>query len=91
MKIEQLFEAFLGIDENLKPPAALIGNAYEQNFGRLVPDIETALSIFEKDKTIAKILPHNLIQHFCRTKRQEISTFEKLGEENHWETYLEKV
>ena len=83
--------AFLGIDENLKPPAALIGNAYEQNFGRLVPDIETALSIFEKDKTIAKILPHNLIQHFCRTKRQEISTFEKLGEENHWETYLEKV
>ena len=83
--------AFLGIDENLQPPEAVIGNAYHQNFDQLAPNIETALSIFEKDATIAKIFHGDLIQNFCRTKSQEIATFEKFKDENHWETYLEKV
>ena len=86
-----LGSAFLGIDENLKPSEPVIGNAYNQNFDRLLPDIETALSIFEKDAMITKIFHCDLIKNFCTTKRQEIKTFENLEDENHWETYLDKV
>lgn len=84
--------AMTGIDGTMEPPAPIAGNAYERDgLKQLAPDLETAISWFEQDAQIARILPPLLIQNMVLTKRQEIQRFAEHAAETHWLSYLEAV
>jgi glutamine synthetase len=83
--------ALAGIEEKMEPPAPITGNAYALDLPGLASDWETAIDLFESDPLIARILPAELIEHFCRTKRQEKARLDTIPQEERWLVYLEAV
>ena len=83
--------AMVGIEDEMIPPEPISGNAYDQTFDQLAPDLATAISSFENDPIIARILPGPLIENFSLTKRQEATAFGSISADEHWKTSLEKV
>jgi len=83
--------AWLGIEDELSPPAPITGNAYDQDLPRLAPDWETAIETFETDPLIGRIFPAGLIRNMGLTKRQELRLMRAIPEDEHWKTYLGTV
>lgn len=83
--------AMVGIEDEILPQKPINGNAYDQTLRQLPLCMNTAISSFENDPIIARILPGLLIENFCLTKRQEVLTFEMIPADQHWVTSLEKV
>ena len=83
--------ALAGIEDGLSPPTPITGNAYDQDMPQLATDWTTAMSLFESDPMIARILPGALIENFCMTKQQEYDKLQTVPEEEHWKVYLETV
>ena len=83
--------AMVGIEDEMIPPEPINGNAYDQTFDQLALDLASAISSFETDPVIARILPGPLIENFGLTKRQEATAFGLISADKHWETSLEKV
>jgi len=83
--------AWLGIEDDAIPPAPTAGNAYAQDLPQLAPDWETALTLFEHDKDIARIFATELIDNLCRTKRQELRLMRAIPASEQWKIYLEAV
>lgn len=84
--------ALIGIQDDLTPPPVTTGNAYDADgLPHLMPDLKTAIDVFETDPLIARIFPAMLIQNLCMTKRQEIAGFANRAPDTHWLSYLEAV
>ena len=83
--------ALAGIEDSLSPPAPISGNAYDQHMPQLATDWTKAMSLFESDPMIARILPGTLIENFCMTKQQEYDKLQSIPEDEHWKVYLETV
>lgn len=83
--------ALIGIEDEMTPPPPVSGNAYEQDLPRLAPDWETAIERFETGKTIARILPSELVANMVRTKRQEAQKIAKLSPSEQMALYLDRV
>ncbi|TMV09573.1 glutamine synthetase [Ruegeria sediminis] len=84
--------ALVGIEDDLRPPAPITGNAYEiDGLPQLARDWASAVAAFETDPLIARILPAELIRYLAMTKRQEIARFSDRPSETHWMSYLEAV
>lgn len=83
--------ALAGIEDGVEPPAPVTGNAYDLNLPGLAPDWESAITVFECDPLMARILPRDLIQNLCYTKRQELDEMQAIPEEQRWISYLEAV
>ncbi|KUJ85614.1 glutamine synthetase [Ruegeria marisrubri] len=84
--------ALVGIEDAMQPPAPISGNAYEiDGLPQLAPDWAAAITAFETDPLIARILPGDLIRYMAMTKRQEIARFAERPPETHWLSYLEAV
>ena len=81
----------VGIEDEMIPPEPISGNAYDQMFDQLAPDLAAAISSFENDPIIARILPGPSIENFSLTKRQEATAFGSISADEHWKTSLEKV
>jgi glutamine synthetase len=86
-----LGSALLGIEEDLSPPSAMTGNAYDQDFPQLIMDWSDAIKAFSNDMILPKILPQGLIANMVLTKEQELGLFAGIPKEEHWKTYLEAV
>ncbi|MDU8926569.1 glutamine synthetase family protein [Alisedimentitalea sp. MJ-SS2] len=83
--------ALAGIEDGATPPAPITGNAYDQDLPQLAPDWQSALTAFETDPFMARILPGEVIRNLCYTKRQEIRRIDALPVEDRWKVYLETV
>ncbi|WP_171173972.1 glutamine synthetase family protein [Ruegeria sp. HKCCD8929] len=84
--------ALAGIEDSMQPPAPITGNAYEiDGLPQLAADWPSAITRFEADPLIARILPADLIRYLAMTKRQEIARFAERAPETHWLSYLEAV
>ncbi len=84
--------ALVGIEDAMQPPAPITGDAYQiTDAPALAPDWETAINWFEQDPLIARILPAALIRNLVMTKRQELTRFDALPTEKHWQVLLEAV
>jgi len=81
--------ALYGIEEGLTPPAAIDGNAYEQDCPQLAPDWATAITAFETCPVMASIFPPLLRDCLLRCKRQELALMDGIPTEAHWKTYLD--
>ncbi|KIC12923.1 glutamine synthetase [Leisingera sp. ANG-M1] len=84
--------ALLGIEDQMEPPAPSDGNIYEiDGLPQLAADWETAITWFESDPLIARILPKDAIRNLVMTKRQELQQFADRPRESHWLSWLEAV
>ncbi|MGR3321474.1 MAG: glutamine synthetase family protein [Pseudooceanicola sp.] len=83
--------ALAGIEDGLEPPAPITGNAYALDLPGLAPDWDSAIARFETDPLIAGIFPAELIENFCRTKRQEMARLADIARGDRWQVYLESV
>ncbi|WP_372614366.1 glutamine synthetase family protein [Aquicoccus sp.] len=83
--------ALTGIEDAADPPAPITGNAYDLDLPGLAPDWLSAISAFETDDRIARILPRDLVSNLCYTKRQELEGMKAIALEDQWKTYLETV
>ncbi len=83
--------AMVGIEDEMIPPEPISGNAYDQTLDQLAPDLGKAISSFENDPVVARILPGPLIENLSLTKQQEAITFASISADQHWKTSLEKV
>ncbi len=84
--------AMVGIEDGLRPPSPISGNAYElTDLPQLAADWPSAISAFETDPVVARIFPDDLIRNLVMTKRQEIARFASHPPDEHWLSYLESV
>ncbi|GAA3604530.1 glutamine synthetase family protein [Microlunatus ginsengisoli] len=76
-----LAAAYLGIRDELEPPAALEGYGYDPSKAEMLPgDLATALAAFEADDAFGEILGPQFGRTFLTYKRNELERF------NHWVT-----
>lgn len=83
-----------GIEQNLTPPPAVTGNAYEQDGDealRLPHSLEAATEVFAESALAKEYFGEDFVQHFAETRRWEVRQFQKTVTE--WETarYLEHI
>ena len=64
-----------GIQHQMTPPAAITGNAYEQNHQTLAADMASALVLMAESKPLHDIFGSELAREYVRTKRQEYQCF----------------
>ena len=83
--------AINGIEDAQEPPAPITGNAYAADLPQIPGDWKTAIDTFEKDETIARIFPPDLIRNFVLTKRQEMQYMQELSPSEQVSIYLDTV
>ena len=83
--------ALTGLEDAQTPPAAITGNAYDQDLPQLPTAWADAIDAFETDPTIARIFPAELIRNLVATKRQEAKEFANLSDEERIDLYLDTV
>ncbi|MEO1110237.1 MAG: glutamine synthetase family protein [Pseudomonadota bacterium] len=84
--------ALIGIEDDMKPPAPITGNAYEvDGLPQLASSWFGAIDQFEADPIMTRLFPLELIRNMALTKRQEIARFADRPEDQHWLSYLEAV
>lgn len=83
--------ALEGVENQVEPPAAINGNAYEGELPRLAPDWASAVDLFEKSPRIARLFHSDLKDQFVRTKRQELRRLSELSVPERHALYLDRV
>lgn len=84
--------AMLGIEDAMVPPPASTGNIYDiADLPQLAADWESAITLFEENELMARILPKMMIRNLAMTKRQELAGFAAMPQERHWLSWLEAV
>jgi glutamine synthetase len=84
--------AMLGIEDAMVPPPASTGNIYDiADLPQLAADWESAITLFEENELMARILPKMMIRNLAMTKRQELAGFAMMPQERHWLSWLEAV
>lgn len=83
--------ALTGIEDGEMPPPAITGNAYDQDCPQLPANWADAIDAFETDPRIARIFPAELIRNLVATKRQELTAFAELSDEEKIDLYLDTV
>ncbi len=68
--------AYVGIRDELEPPAPLVGYGYDTSKAEKLPgDLGTALTALENDSVIAEVLGERFVKTFVTYKRNEIERF----------------
>lgn len=81
----------IGVEDQMTPPAPVVGNAYANDLPGLAPDLEAAIDAFAKDPYMARIFHPLMIDNLLRTKRQECAKMADLPADQHWKAMLERV
>ena len=63
--------ALNGIEDQIPPPPATIGNAYDRTAPQIAQTLEQAITDFERSNHIKRLFPAMMIDNFTRTKHQE--------------------
>ncbi len=83
--------ALNGIEDQIAPPAPIVGNAYEQDLEQLPTKWRDAIDRFAGCAEIKRIFPEEMVRNFLMTKRQELHYMAELTEEQQTELYLDTV
>ena len=68
--------AYVGIRDELEPPAPLVGYGYDTSKAEKLPgDLGTSLTALENDSVIAEVLGERFVKTFVTYKRNEIERF----------------
>jgi glutamine synthetase len=79
-----------GIENKLKPPTAIEGNAWDQaiNAPKLATTMDQAIDVFRTENRLADYLSTEFKTLFLATKQQEWGEFSRRVTEFELETYL---
>jgi glutamine synthetase len=81
-----------GIENQMEPPAAIVGNAYAETDLPQIPDSwEAAIDAFESSSIVPRFLHPELIRNLVQTKRQELHYIGELSDSERVELYLDTV
>ena len=86
-----LGSALIGIEDGLKPPAPISGNAYDQELVQIPSTWTEAIDAFEKSALVRRIFDSTLVDNFVMTKRQEALFFKELNPDEQLALYLDTV
>ncbi len=86
-----LGSALVGIEDKLTPPAAITGNAYDQNLPQVPGTWAAAIDAFAESPLSRRIFDAQLVDNLIRTKRQEMHYFQELTPEEQLDLYLDTV
>ena len=86
-----LGSALIGIEDGLKPPAPISGNAYDQELVQIPSTWSEAIDAFEKSALVRRIFDSTLVDNFVMTKRQEALFFKELSPDEQLALYLDTV
>jgi len=81
--------ALMGMEDQLSAPPPVEGSAYEADLAQLPGTWEGAISAFEQDAIMPRLLPDQLIANFVLTKRQEAQTYATLSPAERVALYLD--
>jgi len=80
-----------GIEDAATPPPPTVGNCYEVEAPRLMPDWDAAIAAFGESAEVARIFDPDLVSNLVLTKRQEEARLAAGEEALKWALYLETV
>nr|WP_319247076.1 glutamine synthetase family protein [uncultured Celeribacter sp.] len=83
--------ALIGMEDKMKAPPPITGNAYVQNLPEMPGDWGTAIDTFAASKLMRRIFPEELVRNLTLTKRQELRDSEELTPEEQVALYLDTV
>ncbi len=83
--------ALIGIEDGMKPPSPISGNAYEKDLPQMPATWAEAIDAFEQSPIMRRIFTDQLIENFVMTKRQELHYFAELTPEQQLDLYLDTV
>lgn len=83
--------ALCGIEDRMRPPEPIRGNAYRRDLPRIPLDWSAAVDRFASDPWTRRLLPPPLIENMTLTKRQELRDIEELSPEERVDLYLDTV
>jgi len=83
--------ALIGMEDKLKAPPPITGNAYAQNLPEMPGDWGTAIDTFAASPLMRRIFPEQLVRNLTLTKRQEFRDWAELTPEEQVELYLDTV
>ncbi|SPH21932.1 Gamma-glutamylputrescine synthetase PuuA [Ascidiaceihabitans donghaensis] len=86
-----LGSVMIGIDDQMVPPAPVVGNAYDANLPGLATNLSDAIDAFETDPFMARIFHPQLIDNLIMTKRQELKKMMDVPADQRWKAMLERV
>ncbi len=81
----------IGIEDQMTPPAAVLGNAYEQDHAQVHTDWKAAIDAFENSSILPRIFDPKLIAYYSATKRQEVKRIPTFSAQDQWRSYLDRV
>jgi glutamine synthetase len=81
--------ALFGIENEMRPPEPVVGDAYRQKLRSLPPDWASAIDAFAAGKIVEQSLPLVLRDMLVACKRQELQTFALQVTDFEYETYLD--
>tara|TARA_A100001037_G_scaffold115402_1_gene105100 strand:+ start:394 stop:1743 length:1350 start_codon:yes stop_codon:yes gene_type:complete len=72
-----LASGLYGIENNLNPPDAVSGNAYEQaGLTPLSPNLADATALFKANETARSLLSDTFVDHYAMTREYEVRRYE---------------
>ncbi len=83
--------ALVGLEDRMEPPPPVTGNAYALDLPHLPGTWTDAIAAFQTSEIIGRILPKGLIRNYLMTKRQEMTYFDELSEDQRLDLYLDTV
>ncbi|WP_375255663.1 glutamine synthetase family protein [Yoonia sp.] len=86
-----LGSALVGIEDGMKAPAPITGNAYDQKLPQVPSTWEDAINAFEASPLASRIFDPQLVDNLIRTKRQEMAHFDEMTAEEQLDHYLDLV
>ena len=86
-----LGSALIGIEDRLDPGPPITGNAYTQHLPQIPTTWQAAIDAFDDSALVRRIFDAQLVDNFVMTKRQELSYFKSLTDEEKLELYLDTV
>ena len=83
--------AICGIKDCATPPAALVGNAYEQDLPKVHRNWNDAINAVEESVLLPRIMPQDLLDYLVLAKRQEQTKYAELHDVEKVGLYVERV
>ena len=83
--------AICGIEDCATPPAALVGNAYEQDLPEVHRNWNDAINAVEESVLLPRIMPQDLLDYLVLAKRQEQTKYAELHDVEKVGLYVERV
>jgi glutamine synthetase len=81
-----------GIEQEMDPPSAIVGNAYALDGLPQIPATwEDAIDALEQSPIVSRFIHPELIKNLISTKRQELHYIGELTEQERIDLYLDTV